>query len=149
MANSRTVAGSDGCETITLVNSHTGLPNFGSRSQGFHGPSSAPSRTFTNPWKYFSMLAEVSEDAERLYWFPRRQSLAASHCCSYDARLIRIQSCRRDRIDCRGARRNRVARIERQYLQQTMAAMSAAEALRSDLINRIDLRVAGEARKLV
>jgi hypothetical protein len=33
----------------------------------------------------------------------------------YDARLIRIQSGRRDRIDCRGARRNRVARIERQY----------------------------------
>jgi hypothetical protein len=34
-------------------------------------------------------------------------------------------------------------------LQQTMAAMSAAEALRSDLINRIGLRVVGEARKLV
>jgi hypothetical protein len=67
----------------------------------------------------------------------------------YDARLFRIQSCRRDRIDCRGAGRNRVARIERQYLQQTMAAMSAAETLRSDLINRIDLRVVGEARKLV
>ena len=33
----------------------------------------------------------------------------------YDARLIRIQSGRRDRIDCRGARRNRVVRIERQY----------------------------------
>jgi hypothetical protein len=33
----------------------------------------------------------------------------------YDARLIRIQSGRRDRIDCCGARRNRVARIEHQY----------------------------------
>ena len=33
----------------------------------------------------------------------------------YDARLIRIQSGRRDWIDCRGARRNRVSRIERQY----------------------------------
>ena len=32
-------------------------------------------------------------------------------------------------------------------LQQTMAAMSAAEALRSDLVGRIDLRVVGE-RKL-
>jgi hypothetical protein len=32
-------------------------------------------------------------------------------------------------------------------LQQTMAAMSAAEALRSDLIGKIDLRVVGE-RKL-
>jgi hypothetical protein len=29
-------------------------------------------------------------------------------------------------------------------LAQTMAAMSAAEALRSDLINRIDLRVVGD-----
>jgi hypothetical protein len=33
----------------------------------------------------------------------------------YDSRLIRIQPGRRDRIDCRGSRRNRVARIERQY----------------------------------
>jgi hypothetical protein len=32
-------------------------------------------------------------------------------------------------------------------LQQTMAAMSAAEALRSDLISRIDLRLVGD-RKL-
>jgi hypothetical protein len=31
-------------------------------------------------------------------------------------------------------------------LQQTMAAMSAAEALRSDLISRIELRVIGERR---
>jgi hypothetical protein len=31
-------------------------------------------------------------------------------------------------------------------LQQTMAAMSAAEALRSDLIGRIDLRVVGDRR---
>ena len=31
-------------------------------------------------------------------------------------------------------------------LQQTMAAMSAAEALRSDLISRIDLRLVGERR---
>jgi hypothetical protein len=31
-------------------------------------------------------------------------------------------------------------------LQQTMAAMRAAEALRSDLIGRIELRVIGERR---
>jgi hypothetical protein len=31
-------------------------------------------------------------------------------------------------------------------LQQTMAAVSAAEALRSDLISRIDLRVVGDSR---
>jgi hypothetical protein len=31
-------------------------------------------------------------------------------------------------------------------LQETMAAMSAAEALRSGLISRIDLRVVGERR---
>jgi hypothetical protein len=31
-------------------------------------------------------------------------------------------------------------------LQQTMAAISAAEALRSDLIGRIDLRVVGETK---
>ena len=31
-------------------------------------------------------------------------------------------------------------------LQQTMAAMSAAEVLRSDLISRIDLRVVGDSR---
>ena len=40
----------------------------------------------------------------------RRRPIAAP----YDARLIRVQSGRRDRIDCRGAGRNRVARIERQ-----------------------------------
>ena len=72
----------------------------------------------------------------------RRRRIAAL----YDARLIRIQSGSRGRIDCRGARRNRVARIERQYLQQTMAAVSAAEALRSDLISRIDLRLVGDRR---
>ena len=32
-------------------------------------------------------------------------------------------------------------------LRQTMAAISAAELLRSDLINRIDLRVVGETMK--
>src|SRR6478672_11252369 len=32
-------------------------------------------------------------------------------------------------------------------LQQTMAAMSAAEALRSDLISRIELRVIGDSRQ--
>jgi hypothetical protein len=42
----------------------------------------------------------------------RRRRCIAAFC---DARLFRIQSGRRDRIDCRGARRNRVARIERQY----------------------------------
>jgi hypothetical protein len=31
-------------------------------------------------------------------------------------------------------------------LQQTMAAMNAAEALRSDLIGRIDLRIVGDSR---
>jgi hypothetical protein len=41
----------------------------------------------------------------------RRRRIAAL----YDAWLIRILSGRRDRIDCRDARRNRVARIERQY----------------------------------
>jgi hypothetical protein len=34
-------------------------------------------------------------------------------------------------------------------LQQTMAAMSAAEVLRSDLISRIDLRVVGETMKRI
>jgi hypothetical protein len=33
-------------------------------------------------------------------------------------------------------------------LQQTMAAISAAEALRSDLIGRIDLRVVGDSGKV-
>jgi hypothetical protein len=46
MATSRTVAGSDGCDTIALVSSQTGLPNFGSRIQGFHGPSRAPSPVY-------------------------------------------------------------------------------------------------------
>jgi hypothetical protein len=41
----------------------------------------------------------------------RRRRIVALH----DARPVRIQSGRRDRIDCRGARRNRVARVERQY----------------------------------
>jgi hypothetical protein len=33
-------------------------------------------------------------------------------------------------------------------LQQTMAAMTAAEALRSDLISRIDLRVVGDMKRI-
>jgi hypothetical protein len=41
----------------------------------------------------------------------RRRRIAAL----YDARLIRIGSGRCDRIDCRGARRNRVSRIEYRY----------------------------------
>ena len=42
----------------------------------------------------------------------RRRQFAAR----YGARPIRIQSGRRHRIDCRGARRNCVVRIERQYV---------------------------------
>jgi len=42
----------------------------------------------------------------------RRRRIAAF----YDARLIRVQSGRRDRIGCRGARRNRFAWIKRQYI---------------------------------
>ena len=33
----------------------------------------------------------------------------------YDARHLRVQSGCSDRIDCRGARRNRVVWVERQY----------------------------------
>src|SRR3979409_1656472 len=42
----------------------------------------------------------------------RRRRIAAL----YDAWFIRIQSGSGDRVDCRGARRNRVARIERPYI---------------------------------
>jgi hypothetical protein len=68
----------------------------------------------------------------------------------YDARLIRIQSC----VAAIGSIAVVLGGIVSlgssvSTLQQTMAAMSAAEALRSDLINRIGLRVVGEARKLV
>ena len=42
----------------------------------------------------------------------RRRRIAAF----YDAWFIRIQSGRGDRVNCRGAGRNRVARIERQYI---------------------------------
>ena len=43
----------------------------------------------------------------------RRRRRIASR---YDARPIRIQSGRHHRIDCHGARWNRVARVERQYV---------------------------------
>ena len=56
-----------------------------------------------------------------------------------------IQSGRRDRIDRRGARRVALG-SNVSTLQQTMAAMSAAEAVRSDLISGIDLRVVGDKR---
>src|SRR4051794_16692145 len=77
---------------------------------------------------------------------PRRQ-LPASYCSLYDTRLVRIQSIR-DRIYCRGARLAESCRSDRNVstLRQTMAAVSAAEALRSDLIGRIDLRVVGDSK---
>jgi hypothetical protein len=39
---------------------------------------------------------------------------------------------------------NQVAAVGSSTLRQSMAAMSAAEVLRSDLISRIDLRVVGD-----
>jgi hypothetical protein len=62
----------------------------------------------------------------------------------YDDWLIRIQSGRGDRIDCRGARRIRTFGWDVSTSRQTMSAMSATEALRSDLISRIDLRVVSD-----
>ena len=73
----------------------------------------------------------------------RRRRIAAL----YVARLIRIQSSRRDRIDWRGAGRNRVTRIERQYSATYDGRNERRRGARSDLISRIDLRVVGD-RKL-
>ena len=62
----------------------------------------------------------------------RRRRIAAL----YDARLIRIQSGRRDRIDCRGVRRNRVARIERQYTDDGRNERRRGDPFRSDQQDR-------------
>jgi hypothetical protein len=73
----------------------------------------------------------------------RRRRIAAL----YHVWLIRIQSGRRDRIDRRGVLGGIVALGSNvSTLQQTVATVSAAEARRSDLISRIDLRVVGDKR---
>ncbi len=91
-------------------------------------------------------LEELAEVAERC----RKFILVSKAAIAAGAGLLLVmmlgllgshQVCHR--VDCRGVGRHRVARIERQTLRQTMAAMTAAEALRSDLIGRIDLRVVG------
>ena len=63
------------------------------------------------------------------------------------AGLIRIQSSGRDRIDCRRAGGIVSLGANASTLEQTIGAMHAAEALRSDLISKIDPRLVGE-RKL-
>jgi hypothetical protein len=63
-----------------------------------------------------------------------------------DAWLVRLQSGRRDRVDRRGAGGIVLLGSNVSTLQQIMAAMRAAEALRSDMIGRIDLRLVGDSK---
>ena len=44
-----------------FTSSQTGLPNFGNRSQGFHGPISAPALSIAvKPLKFVSMPSRIS-----------------------------------------------------------------------------------------
>jgi hypothetical protein len=46
---------------MAFTSSHTALPNFGKRSQGFHGPISWPERLIAvNPLKFCSMPPRIS-----------------------------------------------------------------------------------------
>ena len=61
IATSRAVRGSDGETESANVRSQIGLPNFGSCSQGFHGPEQrAIFGDALKPWKFFSMPARMS-----------------------------------------------------------------------------------------
>jgi hypothetical protein len=53
--------GSIGDVDIALTSSHTGPPNLGNLSHGFHGPINAPFLSMAvNPLKFFSIPARMS-----------------------------------------------------------------------------------------
>jgi len=88
-------------------------------------------------------LAEVSERCRKII-LVSKAAIAGGVALLLVMMPIRIQSGRHHRIDCHGARWNRVARIERQYVATDDGRHERRRG--ADLISRIDLQVVGDRR---
>ena len=86
-------------------------------------------------------LAEVSERCRKIIVVSKAAIAGGVALLLYDARLIQVAAIGSIAVVLGG-----IVSLgsNASTLQQTMAAMSDAEALRSDLISRIDLRVVGD-----
>jgi hypothetical protein len=92
-------------------------------------------------------LQKSPSDAERLYWFPRAGIAGGVALLLF----MTVGLFGSDQVAAIGSIAVALGGIvslgsNASTLQQTMTAMSAAEARRSDLISRIDLRVVGDRR---
>src|SRR3954469_11935130 len=91
-------------------------------------------------------LAEVSARCRKIMLGSKPAIIGGAALLMLMMLGLLVQSGRRDRIDCRRAGGIVSLGANASTLDQTMAAMNAAEALRSDLISKLELRTVGDGK---